>query len=91
MAKENTTPEELTEEEKTALDVFINHQRSAAKEAGKALEGMIPSALREHGGAAFKEMVEGYRQLFNSVLDQVVDRIEKTRIKEGEEKDTSTE
>lgn len=87
MTKKSTKPtkatEEMSEEEKeTVFEVFMNHQRKAAEEAGKALEGLVPSAVRDHGSAAFKEMVEGYRQLFNSALDKVVDRIEKTKVEE---------
>ncbi len=86
--KKKTTAEEVSEEidEQTAFEIFMDHQRKAAEQAGKALEGLIPTAIRDHGSAAFKEMVEGYRQLFNAALDQVVDRIEKVKVdrKDGE-------
>ncbi|TVR23824.1 MAG: hypothetical protein EA396_02535 [Anaerolineaceae bacterium] len=91
MTKKSTKPakateEEMTEEEQaTVFKIFMDHQRKAAEEAGKALEGLVPTAVRDHGSAAFKEMVEGYRQLFNSALDKVVDRIEKTKVEEADD------
>ena len=50
---------EIEEEldDNSPLEVFIDHQRKAAVEAGKALEGLIPAAVREHGSQAFREMV----------------------------------
>lgn len=85
---EKTTNEEINEEatdETTPLEVFIDHQRKAATEAGKALEGLIPTAIREHGSSAFKEMVEGYRQLFNAAMDQVIDNIERIKVDRSKE------
>lgn len=69
----------------TAFDEFIDHQRKAVTEAGKALESLIPEGFREHGEAAVKEAIEGYRRLFNSVIDQVVNTIEKVKVEEGAE------
>lgn len=91
MVKKAETPVEdaqpTDETNPTALDVFFEHQRKAAEQAGKALESLIPAALREHSTAAFKEMVEGYRQLFNGVIDGVVDNIEKVRPEKKKEEE----
>lgn len=76
-----TKPEEVVEAEveNTPLDVFIDHQKKAAVAAGKALQGLIPTAVRENGKTAFKEMVEGYRQLFNAAMDDVIETIERIK------------
>lgn len=71
--------------EDTPFDEFIDHQRKAAMEAGKALESLIPEGFRDHGEIAVKEAVEGYRRLFNSVIDQVVSAIEKVKLEEAAE------
>lgn len=64
----------------TSLEQFLDHQRNALGEAGKALESLVPVAFREHGQAAVKEMVEGYRTLVNSTLDSLVDTVEKLKL-----------
>ncbi len=71
--------EETTEETKNVFETFFDHQRTAATEFGKMLEELIPNAIKEHGQNAVKEMLEGYRKLFNGAIDNVVDVIEKVR------------
>lgn len=68
--------------EATPFEEFVEHQKKAATEAGKALSSLLPQGLREHGETALKEMVEGYRSLFNSTLDEVVKAIEKAKMTE---------
>lgn len=63
----------------TPFDNFLDHQKKALNEAGRALESLIPVEFREHGRSAFKEVVEGYRSLFNSALDEIVDNLEKAK------------
>ena len=64
---------------------FLKHQRKALVEAGKALETVFPEAFREHGEAALKESVEGYRTLVNSTIDEIIETFEKVKI--GSEKE----
>lgn len=72
--------EEVVEEKPdTSFDVFLKHQRKAIMEAAKALEEMIPEGVREHSRNAFKEVVEGYRKLFNSAMDEIIDTFEKVK------------
>jgi gas vesicle protein len=71
--------------EDTPFDEFIEHQRKAATEVGMALESLIPQGFLEHGEAAVKEAIEGYRRLFNSVIDGVVSTIEKAKLEEDAE------
>lgn len=88
--KTRTKAKELAEDvqdrfEDTPFDEFIDHQRKAATEVGRALESLIPEGFREHGEAAVKEAVEGYRRLFNTVIDEVVNSIEKVKLAETAE------
>lgn len=71
------TPE--IETEPTPLDAFLDHQRSAVKSFSKALESMIPAGVREHGQAAVRESLEGYRVLFNSTMDEIMENVKRTR------------
>ncbi len=64
----------------TVFEAFVEHQRKAISEAFKALESLLPVAVKEHGEAALKEMVEGYRTLFNTAIDEIVDTIEKVKV-----------
>lgn len=76
-----TDEKKQAEEEKdpTVLDEFMESQRNALKETRQALEGLIPQAFREHSSAAVKESIEGYRKLFNSMLDDVQSSLEKLK------------
>ena len=75
---------EMSNEEKreTPFSQFVDHQKKAITEASKALTSLLPEGVREHGDTALKEMVEGYRALFNSTLDEVVKTIEKAKLEE---------
>jgi hypothetical protein len=73
---------EVQPDEPTVFETFMDHQRKAVGETGRAIESLLPEAFKEHSKAAVKETVEGYRQLVNSVLDQVIDQIEKIRLPE---------
>ncbi len=76
---EEPVQEEAVVEEESTFDIFLKHQRNAIVETGKALEGMLPAAVREHGQAAFREMIEGYRGLFNAAIDEVIEAFEKVK------------
>jgi hypothetical protein len=71
--------EEAVLEEQTSLDVFMQHQKKAATSARKALISLIPKGVKEHGQNAVEEMLEGYRQLFNDVVDDVLERVKITK------------
>ncbi len=79
------TPLDEEEEPKSALRQFLDHQISAVKEAGKALEGLIPDAFKTHTEQAVKEAVEGYRTLFNSIIDNVIGELDKAKMRAEEE------
>jgi hypothetical protein len=75
---------EMPDEEngETPFSQFVDHQKKAIAEASKAFASLLPEGVREHGETALKEMVEGYRALFNSTLDEVVKTIEKAKLEE---------
>ncbi len=64
------------------IENFIDHQRKAIEEAGKAIAALVPSGLREHGENAVKEMVEGYRTLLNSTLDEIIKAVERAKVED---------
>lgn len=66
----------------THFDEFVEHEKKAVQEFGKAFATLLPEGLREHGETAVKEMVEGYRGLFNATLDDVVKLVEKAKLVE---------
>lgn len=69
---------------------FVDHQKKALDEARLALEGLIPVAVKDHGKAAVEEVIEGYRTLFNALVDSVNDRVQKIRVP-AEKSDESSE
>lgn len=80
-ADEGLTPVPVPEDKLPSMfETFMDHQRKAFDESGQAIESLLPVAFKEHSKTALKETVEAYRQLVNSVLDEVVDRIEKLRV-----------
>jgi predicted Zn-dependent protease len=70
----------IVESPTTPLEGFLDAQRRALKEFGKAVESLIPEPVQEHTKNAYKEAVEGYRILLNSAIDDIVERIEKVKI-----------
>ena len=71
--------------EETALDVFVAHQRKAITEAAKAIESLIPEGFRDHSRSAVQEVLEAYRTLINSTLDEIIATFEKVRIEPADE------
>lgn len=57
--------------DKNAFETFLEHQRQAISEASKALISLIPADFKDHGQTAIKEMIEGYRKLFNATFDEI--------------------
>lgn len=71
--------EEIVEKDPTAFDQFLDHQKQAINSAGKALTSLIPTGVRDHGRKAVEEMLEGYRVLFNSALDDMLSTVRSTQ------------
>jgi hypothetical protein len=66
----------------TRFEEFVEHERKAVQEFGKAFMALLPEGVRTHGEAAIREMVEGYRHLFNATIDDVVKTIEKVKLED---------
>ena len=81
MEATKTKKAEIVKTQPSALDTFLEHQRKALTEAGRALKGLIPVEFTNHSRAALNEVVGSYRQLFNTALDKVVNTVEKARLK----------
>ncbi len=56
---------------KNALEQFVEHQKTAAEEAGKALLSLIPSGLRTHGWKAIEETAKGFGVLVEGAASEV--------------------
>jgi cytochrome c556 len=77
-------PEVVPVTDEKPFDAFIEHQKKAIEEAGKALVALLPEDFKEHGQSAFKEVVEGYRRLFNAAIDELIDTMEKAKLQKSE-------
>lgn len=88
MATKQVTQLKVSEQdvptEPTAFDEFVDYEKKALQEFGRAFAALLPEGVRKHGDSAVKEMVEGYRVLFNSTLDDIVKLVEKAKIEEKE-------
>lgn len=70
--------------EEKLFDAFIDHQKKAIEEAGKALSALLPEDFKEHGQSAFKEVIEGYRKLFNAAIDEMIATMENAKLHKPE-------
>jgi hypothetical protein len=68
-----------TMEGKEGFSAFVEHQRNAINEAGKALLSLIPNNFKEHGQSAFNELIEAYRALFNATVDEITNAVKRVR------------
>ena len=58
MAKKVSQPEE---KEATPLEQFVEHEKNAFVEAGRALVSLVPAGLRKHGWNANRGVGQGSR------------------------------
>jgi PHP family Zn ribbon phosphoesterase len=79
---EETVEEILDETSQTPMERFFYHQRRALEETGKALEALLPTGFREHGGRAGEEFTKGFRILIDATIDEL------KKISEREEEPT---
>lgn len=81
MEATKTKKADVVKTQPSAFDTFLEHQRKALTEAGRALQGLIPAEFTKHSRNALTEVVDSYRKLFNTALDKVVNTVEKARLK----------
>lgn len=86
---EQMNPEvETTEETMKGFSAFMEHQRNAITEAGKALMSLIPNDFKEHGQSAFNEILDAYRALFNATIDEITSAVKRVRPDSGSDEET---
>ncbi|MFZ4816159.1 MAG: hypothetical protein ACOYL5_16620 [Phototrophicaceae bacterium] len=65
-----------------ALEGFLEHQRKAVEEAGKAMDALLPPGFKEHSAVSRDEFRKGIKV----VVDYAIDELEKLT-KSGESED----
>jgi hypothetical protein len=69
---EDTANESVNDgKNKKPFDEFINHQKRAFEETGKAVESLFPPGFREHGDNARKEFLKGMKVLVDAAVDEL--------------------
>jgi hypothetical protein len=56
------------QEAKTPFEQFLEHQKRAVEETGKALEALLPLGFREHSEQARKEFIKGMKVLVDAAV-----------------------
>jgi hypothetical protein len=69
------------------IDEFVEHQRRAVEETGKAIESLLPPDFVKHAKEAQKEFLAGFKVL----ADTVIDEMEKVAKKVEEAKSEATD
>jgi PHP family Zn ribbon phosphoesterase len=87
--KETPNTEPAAEEPQTPLDEFLQHQRRALEESGKAIEALLPEGFREHGSEASREFAKGLKVLVDAAINEL-EKVSKKVEEEAEEKRAST-
>ena len=87
--KETQIPETESEETKTPIDEFLEHQKRAVEEMSKALEALLPEGFREHGAEASREFTKGFKVLVDAAISEL-EKVSKKVEEEAEDKRTST-
>lgn len=90
MPEEIKTTEENSESGddpmRSAFGQFMEHQRRAFEESGKAIDALLPDGFKEHSAAAREEFRKGLKVL----VDAAIDELEKaTKSDEAPTKDDS--
>ncbi len=86
-----TTPEteNTGEEPKTpsTLEEFVEHQKRALDETGKAIEALLPPDFVKHAKEAQKESVAGFKLLVDSFITEMEKVAKQTETKAAENDD----
>ncbi len=84
--------EETAEAAKGPLDIFVDHEREALREASKAVEALLPEKFWTHGRKAIEEFASGVQVLADAViaeLEKVSKQIEKEAEAEADRPSTT--
>ena len=53
------------------IEDFMDHERRAVEELGKALEALLPAGFREHGSEASREFAKGIKVLVDAAIGEL--------------------
>lgn len=65
------TPPEDQDTMKAAFDEFMEHQRRAFEESGKAIDALMPEGFKEHSAVARDEFRKGLKVLVDATIDEL--------------------
>lgn len=57
--------------EGTPLEQFVQHQRRALEETGKAIETFLPPGFKEHSSEAGRHFVQGFKILVDAAIQEM--------------------
>lgn len=75
--------EETTEAAKGPFEKFIEHEREALREAGKAIEALLPEKFWTHSRKALEEFTSGVQVLADAIITEL-EKVSKQIDKEAE-------
>jgi hypothetical protein len=78
----NPNTPEAAEDLKDVMSRFLDHQKKAIDETGKAIDALFPAGFKEHGNEARREFVKGFKLLVDTAINELEKasrEIEKTR------------
>ena len=78
MTDEQTTPEQDAPRKMNPLEEFVDHQKRALDETGKAIESLLPPEFVKHTKEAQKEFIAGFKVLADSVIEELEKVAKKT-------------
>jgi hypothetical protein len=88
--KEDVKQEPVQEEAKapqTPLEEFVEYQRRALEETGKAIESLLPPKFVEHAKEAQKESLAGFKLLADTFIAEMEKVAKKTEEATGSDDD----
>ena len=97
--EEMTTPPEAENEEggetrkPTTLEEFVEHQKRALDETGKAVEALLPPEFVKHAKEAHKESFAGFKLLvdtFITEMEKVAKQAETKKSQDDDDKPSTT-
>ena len=75
----------MAEKKKSPLNAFLDHQKNAIEETGKAIASLLPKDFRDHTGKALDETKASIEVLYDGVIDAVEDGLDKLRVSKDED------
>ena len=73
---------------RSAFDSFLEHQRRAFEETGKAVDALLPEGFKEHSAIARDEFRKGLKVLVDASIDEL-EKMTKVEVKPSDDTDSS--